>query len=194
MVAVVLCSVTLFSACAAPEVKRSTSTADSSKSPAVTTAAPKVATGPLVSKLHQTYVLDDRVQYAIDSVEKSKYLGQTSKGRTAAEGNLFYIVRFRAKNNGNNAATIKTENLQVKAVDGESYAPSDNGKDAVLMNGGPKDLFECEIEPGAFKPFLAIFDLPVSTVESGVDLVIPSTKPDSKDRWVVRLDNSKRHH
>jgi hypothetical protein len=151
-------------------------------------------TAPLVSPLHQTYVLDDNVQYAIDAVEKSKYLGQTKKGRTASEGNLFFIVKFRAKNNGTDPVNIATEAMQVKAVDSDAYSPSGTGKEAVLINGGPKDLFESKLEPGATKPFLAIFDLPAMTIDNGAEFIIPSTKRDSTDRWVVRLDNSKRHH
>jgi hypothetical protein len=197
-------SMTLLCGCSAPtqQVASTTGTTASTDSknstdeklPSSKGVAKSRKTAPLVSPLHQTYVLDDNVEYAIDAVEKSKYLGQTKKGRTASEGNLFFIVKFRAKNNGTEPVNIITEAMQVKAVDSDAYSPSGPGKEAVLLNGGPKDLFESKLEPGITKPFLAIFDLPTMTIDNGAEFVVPSTKPDSTDRWVVRLDNSKRHH
>ncbi len=190
---VLLSSTTLLCSCSSPgeEKKTDTTTVD-----ATTASAPRavVKSPPLVSPLHQTYVLDDKIEYAIDSLKKSKSLGEMKKGRTASEGNLFYIVNFRARNTGTEPATVSTDAMTVKAVDNDGYPPSQSGKEAVTLNGGPKELFVCKLEPGEAKPFLAIFDLPPSAVESGADLIIPSTKADSKDRWVVRLDNSKKHH
>jgi hypothetical protein len=154
----------------------------------------KPISGPLTSKLHQTYVLDDNVQYAIDSVEKSKYLGQTSKGRTAGEGALFYIVRFRAKNNGKTTTTVATDKFQTQTADGQTYSPSGAGEAAVLMNGGPKDLFGSQLEPSTAKSFLAIFDIPIISFNSGADLIVPSSNLRSSDRWVVRLNSSERRH
>jgi hypothetical protein len=152
--------------------------------------SPKPSTA-LTSKLRQTYTLDDNVQYAIDTVEKSKSLGQMSKGKTAGDDDLFYIVRFRAKNNGNEDRTVVTDKFSVQTADGQSYGTSDDGKTAVLINGGTKDLFESQLKPCMAKPFLAIFDIPIRFVDSGADLIVPSSKAGSTDRWVIRLDNSK---
>ena len=193
---ILLGSMTLLSACSAPDEKKVSGTTDGAKDSSVTAKPTRVAvkSGPLVSPLHQTYVLDDKIEYAIDSLKKSKSLGEMKKGRTASEGNFFYIVSFRARNTGTEPATVTTEAMAVRAVDNDSTPPSPGGKEAVILNGGSSDLFSSKLEPGEAKPFLAIFDLPPSAIESGADFVIPSTKPDSKDRWLVRLDNSKKHH
>lgn len=185
-------SMTLLCACSSSGDEKKTDTSNV----ADTTATPRavVKSPPLVSPLHQTYMLDDKVEYAIDSLKKSKSLGEMKKGRTASEGNFFYIVSFRARNAGTDPATVSTEPMTVKAVDNEGYQSSVAGKEAVTLNGGSKDLFVCKLEPGETKPFLAIFDLPPSAIEGGADLIIPSTKSGSQDRWVVRLDNSKKHH
>ncbi len=186
-------STTLLSACSSPgEEKKTDTTATDTKAASQTLTVVKSA--PLVSPLHQTYVLDDKVEYAIDSQKKSKSLGEMKKGRTASEGNFFYIVSFRARNSGTEPVTISTDAMTVKAVDNDGYPPSVAGKEAVTLNGGSKELFSCQLEPGETKPFLAIFDLPPSAIESGADFIIPSTKSGSSDRWVVRLDNSKKHH
>gem|GEM_PF-1577304 len=150
----------------------------------------KVMAGPLTSKLHQTYVLDDNVEYAIDSVEKTKSLGQLSKGRTAGEGALFCIVRFHARNSGKESASVVTDNFKVATADGKSYSPSSKGKEAVIINGGTTDLFESTLEPGTAKAFLAIFELPVLAVKNGAELVVRSGKSGSADQWVVRLNSA----
>ena len=159
-----------------------------------TVPASSAFTGPLTSKLHQTYTLDDNIQYAIDSVENSKCLGQMSKGKTAGEGALFYIVRFHARNTGKVLASVKTAKLQVETADGQTYSPSDKGIDAVMINGGTKDLFENDLEPAGSRAFLAIFELPVQAVKDGASLIVPSSKSGSVDRWVLPLDDSKGKH
>jgi Domain of unknown function (DUF4352) len=146
-------------------------------------------TGPLISKLQQTAVLDDRIQYAIDSFDKGKNLGQSPKGRTARDGCLFYIVRFRAKNTGQETSTVATDHFVVQTIDGQSYSPCDEGKTVALINGGSKELFGSELQPGQSKAYIAIFEIPVESMDSGGDLIIPSTKAGSSDRWVNRLDN-----
>ena len=147
------------------------------------------STGPLTSKLQQTAVLDDRVQYAIDSFDKGKNLGQSPKGRTARDGCLFYIVRFRAKNTGQEPSTVATDRFVVQTADGQSYSPCDEGKTVAMINGGSKEMFGSELQPGQSKGYLAIFEIPVESMKSGGDLIIPSTKAGSSDRWVNRLDN-----
>ncbi len=151
--------------------------------------SPEPPTGPLVSKLQQTAVLDDRVQYAIDSFDKCKNLGESPKGRTAQDGCLFYIMRFRAKNTGQQAATVATNRFVVQTADGQSYSTCDEGKTVALLNGGSADLFGSELKPGQSKAYLAIFEIPIEQMQSGGDLIIPSSKDGSSDRWVNRLDN-----
>lgn len=189
---------TLLSSCSAPsEEKKSDTTNGATTTTTTTTAAPAhavVKSPPLVSPLHQTYMLDDKIEYAIDSLKKSKSLGEMKKGRTASEGNFFYIVSFRARNSGTEPAKVSTDAMTVKAVDHDEYPPSEAGKEAVTLNGGPKEMFVCQLEPGEAKPLLAIFDLPPSAIEGGADFIIPSTKANSSDRWVVRLDNTKKKH
>ncbi|MBS1955160.1 MAG: hypothetical protein JST89_13315 [Cyanobacteria bacterium SZAS-4] len=189
---VLLGSTALLSACSSSVREKKTDTT----APAATTAPSHavVKSPPLVSPLHQTYVLDDKIEYAIDSLKKSKSLGEMKKGRTASEGNFFYIVSFRARNGGTEPATVSIEPMTVKGVDSEGYQPSPAGQEAVILNGGPKEMFACKLEPGEAKPFLAIFDMPPAVIEGGADFIIPSTKSGSQDRWVVRLDNSKKHH
>lgn len=184
----------MLSGCSSPDEKKNSATAgsDNTQNAEVKHTKPAAKSAPLVSPIHLTYVLDDKVQYAIDSLKKSKSLGEMKKGRTASEGNFFYIVSFRARNTGDDAAKVATDSFTVKAVDSDPVPPAQAGKEAVTLNGGSKDLFGCTLEPGETKPFLAIFDLPSSAIDSGAVLVIPSTKPDSQDRWEVRLDNSKR--
>lgn len=141
---------------------------------------------PLVSPLKQTYILDDNIQYAIDSYVKAKNLGKSTKGKTAVDGSLFYIVRFRAKNNGQQSATVTIDNFEIKSADGQNYHPSDDGKLVITNNGGSRELFGAELQPGVAKPFLAVFEIPVESMKSGADLIIPSTKSSSADRWVLR--------
>jgi len=193
---VFLGSITLLGACSSPDEKKVSDTTNGTADQNTANKRPAhaVKSSALVSPLHQTYVLDDKIEYAIDSLKKSKSLGEMKKGRTASEGNFFYIVSFRARNTGDTAVTVATDAMSVKAVDSDGAPPSPAGKEAVTLNGGSKDLFESKLEPGETKPFLAIFDLPPSAIEGGADFVIPSTKADSQDRWVVRLDNSKKHH
>ena len=188
-------SVILLGACSAPTENKVDATKPGAASETTVSKQANNAghSAPLVSPTHQSYILDDKVQYAIDSLKKSKSLGEMKKGRTASEGNFFYIVSFRAKNDGSAEVTIDTDTMQVKAVDSDAYSPSPTGKEAVLLNGGPQDMFKTKLAPGETKQFLAIFDLPPSAVESGADFIVPSTKRDSQDRWVVRLDNSKSH-
>jgi len=151
--------------------------------------SPEPPTGPLVSKLQQTAVLDDRIQYAIDSFEKGKNLGQSPKGRTARDGCLFYIVRLRAKNTGQEPSTVATDRFVVQTIDGETYSPCDEGKTVAMINGDSKELFGSELQPGQTKSYIAIFEIPTESMDSGGDLIIPSTKAGSSDRWVNRLDN-----
>lgn len=193
---VLLIATLALSACSTTEEKTVTATTDdaSKKSTDTNRPAAAVKSASLVSPLHQTYMLDDKIEYAMDSLKKSKSLGEMKKGRTASEGNFFYIVSFRARNAGVAPAKIATDVMTVKAVDHDGYPPSPAGKEAVTLNGGSKDLFEYNLQPGETKPFLAIFDLPPSAIEGGADFVIPSTKGDSTDRWVVRLDNTKKLH
>jgi hypothetical protein len=147
------------------------------------------STGPLISKLQQTAVLDDGIQYAIDAFDKGKNLGQSPKGKTARDGCLFYIVRFRAKNTGQEPSTVATNRFVVQTADGQSYSPCDEGRTVALENGGSKELFGSELQPGQSKAYLAIFEIPVQSMDGGGDLIIPSTKSGSSDRWVNRLDN-----
>ncbi len=144
---------------------------------------------PLVSKLKATRVLDDMVQYAIDSIEKAKYLGAGKKGKTATEGSNFYIFKFRAKNDDKEPHKIITSDFVIETADGPRYSPSNNGKEAVLLNGGSEALFENTLAPGSTGDFLVIFDMPDRYVETGSSLVIPSTKASSTDRWVYRLEH-----
>ncbi|GEM_PF-1027024 len=144
---------------------------------------------PLVSKLKATSVLDDMVQYAIDSIEKAKYLGAGKKGKTATEGSNFYIFKFRAKNDDKEPHKIITSDFVIETADGPRYSPSNNGKSAVLLNGGSEALFENTLAPGSTGDFLVIFDMPDRYVETGASLVIPTTKASSNDRWVFRLEH-----
>ncbi|CAN5740966.1 hypothetical protein BH10CYA1_BH10CYA1_34810 [soil metagenome] len=178
----------VFSACGkSPEQTETVTKVDVSKTTSTTSTAP-APTKPLVSKLHMTYVLDDNIQYAIDSIDKAKNLGKTSKGQTAKEGELFYIVRFRAKNNGSESPTVLTDNFQIRSADGRVFSPSEDGKRIIQVNGGSKELFASELKPGTENAFIAIFEIPIESMRSGADLIVPSAKPGSNDRWVNRLN------
>lgn len=190
----------LLTSCTPSKAPESSSSSSSSFSASSSSSATHAGTShenhssaPLVSKLKATCVLDDMLQYAIDSVEKSKYLGAAKKGKTASEGADFFIVKLRVRNGGKQAQKISTDNFLMQTADGPAFSPSDNGKSAVLLNGGPVDLFESAVNPGVTKDLLVIFDMPSRYIETGADLIIPSNKPGSSDRFVYRLDNSKKH-
>jgi len=151
--------------------------------------SPEPPSPALISKLQQTAVLDDNVQYAIDSFEKGKNIGQSPKGRTAQDGCLFYIMRFHAKNTGSEPSTVATSRFLVQTIDGQTYSPCDEGKTVALLNGGSGDLFGSELKPGESKAYLVVFEIPTESMKSGGDLIIPTSKAGSSDRWVNRLDN-----
>ena len=126
---------------------------------------------PRQPKLGEEFKLGE-FTYVVKSVDVVDSVGTGYSKKTAGEDARYVLVSFTIRNEGNETATVLTDDFRIVDEGGREFRPSSEANTALVMSGG-KDLGLTELQPGLKKTMSTAFEVPEATAKGVFTLVVP---------------------
>jgi hypothetical protein len=111
--------------------------------------------------------------YTIDKLEAVKSIGNRFLKRKAGEGAIFLVVSYTIENLGKETETVMSDDFKIVDNLERTFRPSSKANTALTMLSDSKDYILSEIQPGIKRKTLTAFEIPLSSAQEGVRLIIP---------------------
>ena len=122
-------------------------------------------------KLGQAFKLGD-FTYTVKGVTTYAAIGTAFAEKRASDGARFVVVTYAIRNEGNETATVLTDDFRIIDAQGREFRPSSDGNTALAMSGS-KDLLASELQPGIARNMATAFEMPETAAAGTFTLVIP---------------------
>lgn len=127
-------------------------------------------------RLGQPFQLGD-YKYTITNVAKRWSIGTqvlgTFVGERASPNAKFVVVTYLIENCTDTSQTVLTDDFKLVDAQGRTFSPSAKANVALLQESREKDFLISELQPGVVCQMMQGFEVPDSSFQSDLTLVIP---------------------
>jgi hypothetical protein len=133
--------------------------------------------------------------YRIDGVEKLNEIGNYAFGRfmgkRASAGATLLVVAYTIENTSTETQTVLADDFQVRDSQGRTYRASSDANTALMIEqSGDKDFLFSELQPGIPRRMQQAFEVPVASLSSPIEIIVPEKGMWSSGTAVIEVPPS----
>lgn len=125
-------------------------------------------------------------KYRIQSATQRKTVGSQFLNERANNGAIFVVVSYIMENCTKETQTVLADDMKLVDSEGRTFDPSSNANIALLAEDG-KDFLLSELQPGIARTMKTVFEVPLSSLNGEVTLVVPEKGMFSSSETRVRI-------
>jgi hypothetical protein len=120
--------------------------------------------------LGQEFVLGD-YKYVVLRFQTFSKIGKFMVAKASANAS-FVVVEYTIENMSNESKTVLSDDFKLKDTSDRTYKPSSDANTA-LLEDEDKDFLLSELQPGIPKKMKQAFEIPQSSIDNGLILIVP---------------------
>lgn len=121
--------------------------------------------------LRDTFQLGD-YQYQVTNVSTRSIIGGPYINERASDGAVFVVVSYSIENLTTESQTVASDDTELIDARGRTFTPSSAANTALLTEDG-KDFILSELQPGLPRYMKTAFELPRTSLDGTLTLVVP---------------------
>ena len=125
-------------------------------------------------------------KYRVLSSANRRTVGNQFMRERADNGAIFVIVSYSLENCTKETQTVLADDMKLVDAEGRTFDPSSKANTALLAEDG-KDFLLSELQPGIARTMKTAFELPLSSLNGDITLVVPEKGMFSSGKKRVRI-------